>query len=91
VNLDAETLLALREALRDLIEEALGHRDGGAPALMTVREVAELLRTTPKAIYHRVERGRLPGVVHDGDRILVRRVDLLRSLTEGRGPSPRSR
>jgi hypothetical protein len=58
---------------------------------MTVPEVAVLLRSTPKAIYHRIERGQLPGVVRDGGRVLVRRVDLLRSLAEGRGLSPRSR
>jgi excisionase family DNA binding protein len=91
--LDAAAITALvREAVREGVAEALGRVGAGdVSPLMTVREVADLLRTTPKAIYHRVERGQLPGVVHDGDRILVRRADLLRWLAEGRGPSPRSR
>lgn len=81
----------VREALREILPDALAKAGVGASAkaLMTVAEVAEYLRTTSKAIYHRVERGQLPGVVRDGDRILVRRADLLRSLAEGRGPSPR--
>jgi len=88
---DAADIAALvREALREVLPEALDRVGvgGGARPLMTVAEVAEFLRTTPKAIYHRVERGQLQGVVHDGDRILVRRADLLRSLSEGRGQSP---
>ena len=69
------------------------HGEGTGPGdastlLLTVREAAALLRTTPKAIYHRAERGRLPGLVHDGRRVLVRRQELLRSLTEVRVPSP---
>jgi len=91
--LDPAAMSELREALREIItqEVARALRGGAVSPLMTVPEVAELLRTTAKAIYHRIERGQLPGVVHDGDRILVRRTDLLRSLAEGRGPSPRSR
>lgn len=38
--------------------------------LLTVDEVAALLRTTRKAIYTKVERGVLPGVVRDGKRLL---------------------
>jgi excisionase family DNA binding protein len=95
VNLDAATIAALvREAVREAVADGLGRVGSGGVGvspLMTVPEVAELLRTTPKAIYHRVERGQLPGVIHDGDRILVRRTDLLRSLVEGRGSSPKGR
>ena len=61
--------------------------DGSQPFL-TVQEAAALLRTTVKAIYHRAERGRLPGLVRDGRRLLVRRQELLRSLAEVRVPSP---
>ena len=50
--------------------------------LLTVDEVAALLRTTRKAIYARAERGLLPGAVRDGRRLLVRRDELLRSLVE---------
>jgi excisionase family DNA binding protein len=89
--LDTATIGELRQALREIISEEVARalRGGGVSPLMTVSEVAELLRTTPKAVYHRIERGQLPGVVHDGDRLLVRRAELLRYLSEGRGPSPR--
>ena len=53
--------------------------------LMTVEECAALLRTTPKAIYNRHSRGLLRGAVKDGDRLLIRRDDLLDSLVEVRG------
>jgi excisionase family DNA binding protein len=47
---------------------------------MTVAETAELLRTTPKAVYCMVERGQLAGVVRLGRRVLVQRDVLLRAL-----------
>jgi excisionase family DNA binding protein len=72
--------------------------DASAPAdpalppgqlLLTVPQVARLLGMTPKAIYHRAERGQLPGVVRLGRSLRFRRADLLRSVLEGRGLSPR--
>jgi excisionase family DNA binding protein len=57
--------------------------------LLTVPQVARLLGMTPKAIYHRAERGQLPGMVRVGRSLRFRRADLLRSLLEGRGLSPR--
>ena len=48
--------------------------------LLTVDETAALLRTSRKAIYVMVERGKLPGVVRIGKRILFRRVELMRWL-----------
>ena len=56
------------------------------PLLLTVAEVAEILRTSEKGIYDMAERGKLPGAVHIGRRLLVRRADLLR-LIAGRGSS----
>ena len=41
------------------------------PVLLTPNEVAELLRTSRKAIYSMVERGQLPGIVRIGRRVLV--------------------
>lgn len=64
---------------------------GALPFFLTADEAAALLRTTRKAIYARAERGLLPGAVHDGRRILVRRDELLRSLSEGRATSPGGR
>lgn len=58
-------------------------------ALLTVREVAEVLRTTPAAIYKRIyrdhERGvvTLRGVITVGRNVRIRRTDLLKSLREG--------
>ncbi len=59
------------------------------PVLLTADEVACLLRTTRAAIYALAERGGLPGIARIGRRLLVRREVLLRSLFEGRAPSPR--
>ena len=47
------------------------------PPLMTADEVAELLRTTRRAIYGLAERALIPGAVHVGRRLLFRRDELL--------------
>ena len=57
------------------------------PFLLTVVDLAALLRTTKKAIYSMVERGQLPGVTRIGRRLMFRRNDLLRWLDESRAPS----
>ena len=57
------------------------------PFLLTTAELANLLRTTKKAIYSMVERGQLPGVTRIGRRLMFRRNDLLRWLDESRAPS----
>lgn len=51
-------------------------------------EVADLLRTSRKAIYAMVERGHLPGVVRLGRRVLIRQTDLLEFLRQKSAPSP---
>jgi excisionase family DNA binding protein len=48
--------------------------------LLTVKEVAAVLRTSPKAIYAMIERGQLPGLRRIGRRVLVRRAELLHWL-----------
>lgn len=54
-------------------------------ALLTVREVAALLRTTPAAVYARIHRRTLPGVTRVGRSTYVRRADLIKCLRlEGR-------
>jgi excisionase family DNA binding protein len=58
------------------------------PPFLTVDEVADLLRTTRKAVYARAERALLPGVFRDGRRLLVDRDELLRSLSDKRAASP---
>ena len=57
------------------------------PSLLTPAEVAELLRTTRKAIYAMVERGQLPGVVRIGRRVLFREAELLDWLCQKSTPS----
>jgi len=61
------------------------------PVALSVRQVAEMLGTTPKSIYHRAARNQLPGQFRLGRTLMFRRADLLRFIAEGRGPSPRSR
>lgn len=58
------------------------------PLLMSVAEVAVLFGKKPGAIYKMIERNQLAGVTRVGGRVYVRRADLLRSLAEGRVPSP---
>lgn len=57
--------------------------------LLTVREVAQVLRTSPKAIYSMLERGQLSGVYRIGRRVLVGRAELLDFLDHNRAPSPK--
>ena len=59
-----------------------------AHILLTVDEVADLLRTSRKAVYALVERGQLVGVRRLGRRVLVHREELLSALCEKRASSP---
>lgn len=59
----------------------------GAPHLHTVPEVAEILRTTPTAIYAKIARGQLPGVVRLSRRVLIDRDELVAWLEQRRAPS----
>lgn len=58
-----------------------------ALALLTPIEVAELLRTSKKAIYAMVERRQLPGIVRIGRRVLVEEAALLDWLRQKSTPS----
>ena len=42
------------------------------PMFLTPDEAADLLRTTRKAVYVKIERRQLPGVTRVGKRILIR-------------------
>jgi excisionase family DNA binding protein len=59
------------------------------PVLLTVRETAELLRTTRRAVYVMIERRQLPGLTRIGRRVLFRADDLLNWLDQKRAPSPK--
>ena len=56
------------------------------PYLLTVDEAAEFLRTTPKALYARVARRQIPGVVRDARRVLFRRDHLLKYVARVTSP-----
>lgn len=56
--------------------------------LLTPAEVADLLRTSRKAVYAMVERQQLPGVTRIGRRILVRSDMLLHWLLQSSAPLP---
>lgn len=58
------------------------------PLLLTVDEVATLLRTTRKAIYAKVECGQIPHVRISSRSLLFDRDELLRWMDERRAPSP---
>ena len=60
-----------------------------ATMLLTVVEVADLLRTSPKAIYSMIERAHLPGVRRIGRRVLVKRSELLDWLDRKCASSPK--
>jgi excisionase family DNA binding protein len=70
----------------DTAERPSAHR-ALAPVLLTVGEVADLLRTTRRAIYVMVERRQLPGLIRIGRRVLFRADDLLDWLDQKRAPS----
>ncbi len=57
------------------------------PHLLTLAEVADLLRTSPKATYAMIARGQLPGVVRIGRRVLVHADELVDWLDQKRTPS----
>ena len=59
------------------------------PDLLTVAEVATVLRTTREAVYKLVERGQLPGVIRLRKRVLVERESLVHWVNQNRTPSSR--
>jgi len=58
--------------------------------LLTVDDVADVLRTTRRAVYAMVERRQLPGIVRIGRRVLVRADELLHWLNQKSASSLRS-
>lgn len=77
----------MRHIVRDGVAQRGRVNDLDLPALLTTSEVAELLRTTRKAIYAMVERGQLPGVVRLGRRLLLRKDARLDFLSQKSEPS----
>ena len=57
-------------------------RPDGLPVFLTPDEAADLLRTTRKAIYVKIERRQLPGVTRIGKRVLIRTESLISWLDQ---------
>ena len=80
----AESLVGLRKATKRRKYKAPtkpATSTAELPLLLTVDEVAGLLRTSVDGVYARIERGQLvDGVVRDGRKLLFHRDRLLRSL-----------
>ena len=56
--------------------------------LLKVAEVANLLRTTPRAVYAMAQRHQLPGVIRIGRRLLFDEATMVKWLNEKRVMSP---
>ena len=71
----------------------LGMNETGAPEVLTVDDVADLLRVDRKTVYEAIRQKQIPGVVHIGRAIRVHRATLeawlrgepTRPATSGRG------
>lgn len=61
------------------------------PDVLTVDELAKLLRVSRNTAYALVQRGEVPGVRHIGRAIRVSRAAVVAWLAEGRDRAPRSR
>jgi excisionase family DNA binding protein len=61
------------------------------PTVLTVDELARLLRVDRKTIYELVRRGELPGVRRLGRSVRIHRATVLAWLSEGQGRVSRSR
>jgi excisionase family DNA binding protein len=61
------------------------------PELLTVDELAEILRLNRKSAYAMVQRGEVPGVRRFGRAIRVHRATVLRWLADGQSSDPRPR
>jgi excisionase family DNA binding protein len=58
------------------------------PTLLTIDDVARVLRTSRGAVYAMAARGQLPGLTPIGRRVLIRADALLDWLDQKRAPSP---
>jgi len=65
--------------------------DGTSPPILTVDELAALLRVNRKTVYEALARGEIPGARRIGGRYRILRTTVLRWLDDGQGRAPRSR
>jgi excisionase family DNA binding protein len=76
--------------------EVIDERAGEAPVsinavVITVGELATLLRIDRKSVYNLVRTGEIPGVRRIGRAIRIHRPTVLNWLAQGQGRAPRSR
>lgn len=74
-------------------EHVLGSAEtsNDVPAVLTVDELATLLRLDRKTVYAMVRRAEIPGVRRFGRAVRVHRDTVLRWLADGQGQAPRPR
>ena len=76
-----ELIAVLRTQRAPAIAEHAANLSEKLPAMMTIAEAAEMLRTSPRSLYQRIRRGVMPGVVRVGPRRLMLKTDeFLRDL-----------
>lgn len=67
-----------------------GDASATAPAVLTVEELAELLRLDRKTVYNAIARKEIPGVLRFGRAIRLSRDAVVQWLRDGQGRAPRS-
>ena len=68
-----------------------GPAEGELAAVLTVDEVASLLRVERKTVYAAIQRGEIPGVRRVGSLLRISRDAVLEWLSQGQGRVSRSR
>lgn len=74
--------------MRESVQSKAPQTDTHLPDLLTIDDVARVLRTSRGAVYAMVARGQLPGLTRIGRRVLIRADALLDWLNQKRAPSP---
>lgn len=74
--------------MRESVQSKAPQTDTRLPELLTIDDVARVLRTSRGAVYAMVARGQLPGLTRIGRRVLIRADALLDWLNQKRAPSP---
>ena len=89
--MSAETSNTTDATTRHAVRTDGGNEDNAHEAVMTVDEVARLLRVNRKTAYELFRRGEIPGVRRLGRAIRIHRAAVLEWLAQGQGRAPRSR
>ncbi len=82
---------ALNPPPREATREAIARDLTEAPAILTVDELADLLRVNRKTLYYALSRGEIPGARRIGATYRIYRDAVLTWLTSGQDRAARSR